>query len=218
MHDIWHDLQHGLLHFDNGIFYTSKQLLIRPGHTIREFLEGKRVRHFKPLSFVVVLATLYGFFYHNTISHLFEPKIISPNENVVEAYVTVIRWNIDHFAISNLLLIVVTATASFYVFKKRGYDYAEHLVLNTYLRGLVLLVSLLTVPFIYFNRSTENLKWFALIIQVVDFSLMYWCYAQFFDKQSKGKTLVLTLLTFLINSAAALAFGYLASWLVNTFR
>lgn len=41
MHYIWHDLQHGIFHFDNGIFYTIKNLLTKPGVSIREFIEGK---------------------------------------------------------------------------------------------------------------------------------------------------------------------------------
>ena len=61
---LWHDIQHGLFHFDNGILYTSKQLFTRPGNTIREFIEGKQVRHFKPFSLVIVLATVYGLLIH----------------------------------------------------------------------------------------------------------------------------------------------------------
>jgi hypothetical protein len=58
-HFLWHDIQHGLLHFDEGILFSLRQLFTRPGHSIREFIDGKRVRHFKPISLVVVLATLY---------------------------------------------------------------------------------------------------------------------------------------------------------------
>ena len=63
-HSVWHDLQHGLLHFDKGIFFTIKELFSRPGHSIREYIEGKRVKHFKPISLVIVLATIYGFLFH----------------------------------------------------------------------------------------------------------------------------------------------------------
>ncbi|MBC8155688.1 MAG: DUF3667 domain-containing protein [Bacteroidetes bacterium] len=49
-HFLWHDIQHGLLHIDKGILYTTKELFTRPGHSIREFLLGKRVKHFKPIS------------------------------------------------------------------------------------------------------------------------------------------------------------------------
>ncbi|QOG00887.1 DUF3667 domain-containing protein [Flavobacterium sp. MDT1-60] len=36
-------------------------MFTRPGHSIREFIEGKRVKHFKPLWLVAVLGALYGF-------------------------------------------------------------------------------------------------------------------------------------------------------------
>jgi len=51
-----YDIEHGLLHIDKGISYTIKELFTRPGHSVREFIEGKRVKHFKPISFVLVLA------------------------------------------------------------------------------------------------------------------------------------------------------------------
>ena len=63
-HSLWHDIQHGLFHFDNGVLYTAKQLFTRPGNSIREYIDGKRVRHFKPISLVILLATVYGFLYH----------------------------------------------------------------------------------------------------------------------------------------------------------
>ena len=30
-HFIWHDIKKGLFHYDNGIFYTAKELFTRPG-------------------------------------------------------------------------------------------------------------------------------------------------------------------------------------------
>lgn len=71
MHFLWHDIQHGLLHFDKGILYYLKQLFTRPGHSVREFIKGKKGKHFKPLSLVVFLAALYGFSYHYFSYRLF---------------------------------------------------------------------------------------------------------------------------------------------------
>jgi hypothetical protein len=45
MRIFWHDVQHGLFHFDKGMYYSAKELYWRPGHSIREFIEGKRVSH-----------------------------------------------------------------------------------------------------------------------------------------------------------------------------
>ena len=63
-HFLWHDIQHGILHVDKGILFTAKELFTRPGHSIREFLQGKRVKHFKPISLVIILAGIYGFLSH----------------------------------------------------------------------------------------------------------------------------------------------------------
>ncbi len=39
-HFLYHEIQHGLLHVDSGIVYTTKELFTRPGHAIREFIEA----------------------------------------------------------------------------------------------------------------------------------------------------------------------------------
>src|SRR6478736_1543240 len=73
-HFLWHDIQHGLTHVDKGMLFTIKELFTRPGNSIRQFLEGKRIKHFKPISLVIILAGAYGF-----LSHYYEINIFSSN-------------------------------------------------------------------------------------------------------------------------------------------
>ena len=56
---IVHEIQHSVFHIDKGILYTTQQLFIRPGHTIREYIEGKRVKHFKPVAYILILSAIY---------------------------------------------------------------------------------------------------------------------------------------------------------------
>jgi hypothetical protein len=219
LHYIWHDLQHGLFHFDNGIFYTIKQLLTKPGHTIREFIDGKRVRHFKPLSFVVLLATIYGLIYHQFINIPFDVEPIRAEESITSIYEKVIHWSIEHFAYATLILILSTTIASYLVFKKQGYNIAEHLVLNTFYRGLLLTIALILLPvqYIILHKSgIEGLKSYALITQLLDFILMYWCYVQFFNKLTKIQSLGLTVLTYLFTLMINMVFGYVTGWIVSS--
>jgi len=104
------------------------------------------------------------------------------------------------------------------VFKKKGYNFAEHLVLNTFYRGLVLVIGLLLFPvlYIYYKNGTEGFKNYAFIIQILDFVLMYWCYSQFFNKISKIKSLGLTLLTYLIMTIINVVIGYVAGWIASS--
>lgn len=56
-HFIQHGLIHGIWHVDSGIIFTIKELFTRPGHSIREFIFGKRVGYF---SFVTLLLIIFG--------------------------------------------------------------------------------------------------------------------------------------------------------------
>ena len=193
-------------------------MLIKPGHTIKEFITGKRVRHFKPLSFVIVLATIYGLLYHFLIPESFNVRTIHTSENVLSVYEKVINWSVGHFAYATLIMILSTTIASYLVFKKQGYNLAEHFVLNTYYRSLVLLISLLLFPVLYILQRSDagSIKGYVPVFQLIDFLLMYWCYAQFFNKTGKIKSLGLTLLTYLFMAAINMIIAFAAGLIANT--
>lgn len=54
-HFLFHDIPHSILHLDKGFLYTAKKLFRNPGAAAREFLDGKRIRHFRPLAYVIIL-------------------------------------------------------------------------------------------------------------------------------------------------------------------
>ena len=55
---IWSEVR-SVLNFDKGIFYTIKELLIRPGKTVREFLMYDRKRIVKPILFVIFSSLIF---------------------------------------------------------------------------------------------------------------------------------------------------------------
>ena len=55
------DFMYGIFHLDKGFFFTIKELLTRPGHSIREYVQGKRARHFSYFTLLVILLTLSFF-------------------------------------------------------------------------------------------------------------------------------------------------------------
>ncbi|HTD40768.1 MAG TPA: DUF3667 domain-containing protein [Mucilaginibacter sp.] len=196
--------------------YTSKELLTRPGHTIREYLEGKRVRHFQPLSFVIVLATFYGLLYHYLIFNHINTTLIAPQDDITGASGKIVTWMTEHFAFDCLFLIITTTLVSYFIFKKQKYNLAEHLALNTFSIGLFIVISLFLFPVAYIFGNAATLQ-YGIIQQGLLLVLMCWCYAQFFYKTSKAKIIGLTFIAFLIISVLNLAIGYFASWVVNIF-
>ena len=217
LHYIWHDLQHGLFHFDNGIFYTIKQLMTRPGHTIREFINGKRVRHFKPLSFVVVLATFYGILYHYFIGNLFDLNHKFSQKDVISIFENVVRWFTDHFAYASVILILGATLSTYFIYKKEGYNWAEHFVLNTFFVGLTLVSSLILLPVLFVLKLNggEGLQGYAIFSQSLIFMLMFWCYAQFFTRLSIIQKLVRTVLSFILMSFISTTIVFAVAWIYD---
>lgn len=197
-HFLWHDIQHGLLHFDNGIFYTIKQLFTRPGHTIREFIDGKRIRHFKPLSLVIILATIYGLLIHN-FNIEFIPQLErtrSPQE--INFYEKIKDWLTNHYSWATLILLPFYAFGSFIAYKKQHRNFVEHLVLNAFLAGQRLILHIIAFPLLYVYRDSSNLNVVTGLLTFMDFGLFFWGYSQFFNNISKLKNFLLTLIASLI--------------------
>lgn len=143
-HYLWHELQHGLFHVDRGILFTLRELFIRPGHSIREFLDGKRVRHFKPLAFVVITAGVYSF-----LSSFLTPNILDDlpgGQRMPPQAIALLDWFNAHYALLELTTLPLISGASWLFFRKAGRTYAEHLVMNCYLAGQRYVVSLIQFP------------------------------------------------------------------------
>ena len=198
LHYLWHDIQHGLFHFDSGIFYTAKQLFTRPGHSIREFIEGKRIKHFKPISLVMVLATAYIASIHLLHIDLFAKtnETVIPNSNIKIEQLR--EWMVSHFAWITLLSIPLHTIGTAICFRKQGYNFIEYFVLNTYKATQKLYVAILFIPLLYHYSGTTTVETLSRILLLIDFVLYFWTNQQFFNHLSKTKTFFLTLLTHLI--------------------
>src|SRR5882757_2952307 len=61
---IAHEVPHSVLHLDKGFFYTFKQLLVRPGHSIREYVQGKRVKHYSPIAYLLIMCAASSLMAH----------------------------------------------------------------------------------------------------------------------------------------------------------
>lgn len=198
-----HEIQHGLLHIDKGILYTTKQLFTKPGHSIRDYINGKRVKHFKPIAYVFIVCTIYALLSKISHENTFLDDIsigFTEVENVknkpLGALTTTLNWLKNHYAYGALLLIPIFSLASYLAFRKSNYNYFKHLILNCYITGQRTLVYILIVPIIsLFNNKnlTENAQEFKLIIGII---LTFWTYMQFFNNLTKSKSFFLTILMY----------------------
>ena len=169
------ELQKIIIHFDKGFLYSLKQLFTRPGHSVRDYIEGKRIKHFKPFSLVVLLATIYIVLYH-----FFHIDLIAHSGND-KAYLGAFNeWIAEHFSWVTLATIPFYTIGTSICFRKQGYNFAEYLVLNTFKAAQRLSISIITFPLVYFYSETPQRLAVSGIIYILGVAFMYWTNLQFF--------------------------------------
>jgi membrane-associated HD superfamily phosphohydrolase len=127
-HFFLHDIPHSVLHIDKGFFYTFKELVVRPGHSIREYLDGKRVRHFRPLAYLLLLSTI-STLVQKACYYLIEKESLAQGLKIKYH----LPFLYQYISLFFILMIPVMSLASWLVFRYQKYNFWEHLLLETFI-------------------------------------------------------------------------------------
>jgi len=85
---IWHDLAHGVLHFEGKIWRTLPMLAFRPGELTRRYVHGERARFVSPLA-LFLFSVFLMFAVINTMGgHLEAPELDVAKNPQVQAQAT----------------------------------------------------------------------------------------------------------------------------------
>ena len=117
-HYIIHEL--GDFFFANrGMVYTIKNVLIRPGESVRQFIAEDRHRFVKPITFLFICTLLFAF-----VSNPF--NIRTSNYEGPEGILSLIlNWLFDHPSYFNLLIGLFVAFWIKIFFRKSEYNIFE---------------------------------------------------------------------------------------------
>ena len=126
---------HGFYHVHGGLLYTMKELFIRPGEMLRGYISGKRVVYLNPFTYLVLVCLVGGFVYKwsGIPEHVNEILLVSGDT---------IKFTANHLSYRVLLTIPTYALMSSIVYKSFNYNFAEHLIISTFLmsQSMVFLV------------------------------------------------------------------------------
>jgi Protein of unknown function (DUF3667) len=196
-----HELIHGFIHADKGIFLLVKELAYRPGKAALEYTEGSRKKYFNPVSFLLIAGGL-AFFLNSKLGVL---KAIGSNK--IASHVT----EFYHQATTPIIILTIPLLSlySWLFFRATGKNYAENMVMNMYMMGefhlftiivLILPVYLFPRLFIFFV--------FANIFTMAVYN--YFTCKNFFNQSTSSTVIkviliqVLYLLTFMILMAISI--------------
>lgn len=142
--DVLKDLYKNILHADSGALHLTRALAVRPGHAIGEYIAGKRKEYYEPLKYLtftigisVLLTTSFDLM-----------TGAGGHPNPVSAFVA------KHINIIFFLSVPIAAAFSWLFFKRKQFNYAEHLATQAFLGGFRTVFFLLVfTPLVVFFRS-----------------------------------------------------------------
>ncbi|HWZ21084.1 MAG TPA: DUF3667 domain-containing protein [Cytophagaceae bacterium] len=152
-----------------GLPYTIKELTLRPGVAIRNVLEGQRLSLYPPFKYLILVGTVivilslrYGFFHSEELTSAdadtyqisFLSNVLSGHQIFFDGFFIYAE---DYATLLNLIAIPIFSLFSFLFFKEYGYNFAESLIINTFITAQQLLFLVLLVPFIEFFPGTKHI-------------------------------------------------------------
>lgn len=194
------DISEDLLQVNRGFFFTLSELYTRPGESLKEFLDGKRKNHFKPIAYVLTLSTLYFLIAQLTDQKIWIDDLLTGwMEGAIELSTDAeipafLIWLADNYAYVTLLLLPVFSLSSYLSFKKFGNNYLEHIVINSYITGQqAIIYSIFAFSGTFIDSDiVESLP---LLIAI---TYTFWVYVQFFSKGRPLGIIFRTILTYIL--------------------
>jgi len=207
-HVFTQDLIRVLFYIHKGFFFTIKELFTRPGHSIREFVGGKRVMHLNYLTLLVVLLVIFSLLEQVTPFRFAD--LTDDSKELYKLFDVILKKYPKFMYIG---IIPFYALFSLLIFKKAEQNYAEHLVLNTFRVSVTIIMNILFISFASFNKDISIIKKADMLLAWFGMGYGTWFYYQYFVPFYQNrfmvivKSLLCTLLPGLLITLAIL--GYL---------
>lgn len=173
-HYIIHEIEH-VLHFERGILYTIKELIINPGQNISNYLSKNRSRLVKPIIFIIITSLIYtvcNHFFH------FKDGYINYLDSQKTTTSAIFKWAQGNLGYSNIILGIFIALWTKLFFRKHDYNIFEILILLCFVMGMNMLI------YSVFG-IIQGLTHLDLMLSAEIMGLIYttWAVGQFYDKR-----------------------------------
>lgn len=182
---------------EKGAIPTTRLLLKSPEVVVKDFIKGKTQSYVNPFKYMFFLATMSAIVASFVDFESLNPNQLFSNDTPdpsTKAFAKDINNFLkQYFTAIQLILIPVYAWVSYKVYKKEGYNYAEHAIIVCYLAGFMTLISSLgMIPFILNVDLMPYYYSFNLLFN------LYFIYAYYRIGSKKGLRGVLRALWFVV--------------------
>lgn len=206
-HYIMHEMEH-ILHLERGIFYTIKELALKPGDSVKLFIAENRIRLVKPVIFIIVTSLIYTIVTH--LLHI-EEGYVGYTDGKSSATASIMKWVQDHYGYANIIMGVFIAFWTGLFFKRYGYNFFEILILLCFVMGIAMLI--FTVFAILQGLTHIRLVEIGGYVAVI---YCTWSIGQFFDK-TKPASYLKALGAYLLGMITSVLFALVLGGIADAF-
>ncbi|WP_297794604.1 DUF3667 domain-containing protein [uncultured Eudoraea sp.] len=207
-----HDFIDAAFSLNGPLFITLKQLVVNPGIILREYLEGKRRKYYKPVAFFIITTVVY-LVIRSAIG--FDPfkDTVFEVESTQDGQLLTKARDFMLFNINNLLFILVFTLALFSkLFFYKRYSLAEYLAISFYLTGMNTLIITLNL-FLVIGVGKE-MKLLEILLMLV-----YFIYAMCsFLRTNKSVIIIKSFIVFILSYIAYVNLSFGVSYLIVLFQ
>ena len=193
-----------VLNLESGMLFVIKCLLINPGETVRSYLYESRYKHFHPVRFLLITTAINFFLFwiidgaenlSNSVDFVAPESFGGDQTEKTQLFRQLFSeiFN-DYFNLMIWLFIPVVSFFSYLFYINSDYNYAENLVLNTYITGMANLFSIITYPLIF----VTDIRLTSLAANLLSVTFNIYAYHRFFRYPSAS----------VVRAIAALIIGY----------
>lgn len=177
MADMLHDIPHSIWHVDKGILYSVRTIITRPGTTIRAYLAGQRVNHFRPLSLLLIVTGAFAFI--SSILHIdmMPPRDPAVSEEVYQMQKSGMEFMAKYMSWVYVALVPSIAGFARLFLRRGGYNYAECLVIAAFITAICNALTLFSLPVVYLYSGTPHIQLITYAISALSIGFATWAYS-----------------------------------------
>ncbi|MBV1911585.1 MAG: DUF3667 domain-containing protein [Kangiellaceae bacterium] len=126
-----------VLNFEKGIFFTIKELFLRPKQNMKSFILEDRGRLVKPVIFLIVTSLIF-----TLTSHFFqiENGYVDYTSDEHTATTLIFDWIQSNYGYSNIIMGMLFAVWIRILFRKYDYNFFEILIILCFVMGIEMLI------------------------------------------------------------------------------
>jgi Protein of unknown function (DUF3667) len=184
-HVFTQDFLFAIFHVNRGLLFSVKELFTRPGHSAREYIDGKRVSHLNYFTLLVIALLVFSLIEQITPFHFTD--LTESNSKIYETIDKVMK---EYPKFLYIGIIPLYAVFSYLFFGKAKQNYAENFVLNSFRVSATIIMNILFLSFASIVRDISIIRKADGLLAWIGTGYGTWFYYQYFSPFYSNKLML----------------------------